>query len=87
MIIFLSIALGICLVLIGILAVGTKNVLTQNEAYEDYFKQLQSGLESVQHQLKVIDRNGAFEADDEVGAMFAAIKGMITSLNTFLVSI
>lgn len=55
------------------------------DEYEEYFIQLQRGLQVTLEQITRIDVSGAFDHDDEVGLIFSGIRGMITSLSQFLV--
>jgi len=59
-------------------------LLEINEEYEDFFTHVQTGIEKTITNMKLIDRTGAFESDDEVGEIFNGLKGMITSLSGFL---
>lgn len=54
------------------------------EGYDEYFKQLQTGLEFVISEIKAVDLRGSFESDDEVGVVFKAIANMIASLKVFI---
>lgn len=63
----------------------TFNLLRKVETFEEYFNSLHIQLQHVLNQITSIDIRGAFEADDEVGIVFKGIKGMIETLNDFLV--
>jgi hypothetical protein len=89
MIILIILAASVALNLV--LGYGAFNLLRKNEAFEDnmvaydkYFESLQRGLATVIQQIQSVDIRGAFEADDEVGVVFAGIKGMVYTLNKFL---
>ena len=52
--------------------------------YEEFIKAMQRQLEHVTTTMHKIDRNGAFEADDEVGDMFKALLQITNSLENFI---
>lgn len=66
------------------LLIGVRNLIKQNELLEDYIIDLQTGLTSALQRMRVIDRRGAFEADDEVGFVFTTLNGIVQSLNSFI---
>lgn len=73
------------------LAVMLRNALKREqmllksvEDYEQYFKDIQVGLNFVLSEIKTVDLRGSFESDDEVGIVFKAIVNMISSLQVFL---
>jgi predicted PurR-regulated permease PerM len=86
MTVILAWLLGISVFVIVALSWGIRNLLKQNESYENYFEDLNDGLQYVLTQIKTVDRTGAFEVDDEVGLIFKGIKGMVDSLSAFLIS-
>ena len=49
--------------------------------YENIILNISNTIESIKLQLKIIDNNGHFEADDEVGSIFDSIKEIINELN------
>lgn len=51
--------------------------------YDQFFTDLQEGLEYVLSEIRSVDIRGSFEADDEVGVVFKAIKQMIETLKVF----
>ena len=75
---------GILFVLVILEGIAIKNLLKKVETYEDFSTTL---LEEVQHildQIRSIDIRGSFEADDEVGIVYAGIRGMVMRLKQFL---
>lgn len=51
--------------------------------YDQFFTDVQEGLEYVLSEIRTVDIRGSFEADDEVGIVFKAIKQMIETLKVF----
>ena len=78
-----NILLTLSLLLNAALGYAIWNSLRKQEYFEDYFAQTQHGLKHVLQQMRAIDIRGSFEADDEVGATFKALKGLIDSLDQF----
>jgi hypothetical protein len=67
------------------LIVGARNILLQNEELEDTLLEtimdVQQKVETAYQSMQEIDLRGSFESDDEVGAVFAELKEIITKLN------
>ena len=65
-------------VLLGIIALCTSVVtfyaLRRINNYENIILNISNTIESIKHQLKIIDDKGTFESDDEVGFFFKEIK-------------
>ena len=65
-------------VLLGIIALCTSVVtfyaLKRINNYEAIILNINNTIESIKHQLKIIDDKGTFESDDEVGFFFQEIK-------------
>ena len=80
----LEIFLGLSLIFNILLGIGVRNLLRQNHQLEDavlnerdtIHREFSKTLET----LREIDSKGAFESDDEVGAIFNDIKQAITEL-------
>jgi hypothetical protein len=71
-----------------ILFIGIRNLLLQNEALEDLYRESQvdnTGIRNlIQRTLNTmrdIDSKGAFESDDEVGVVFDELKNAVELLN------
>jgi hypothetical protein len=50
------------------------------EFYQNWYDKLGSTVEEIYNQLKRLDDNGAFEAEDEVGVFFDALRDMMKEL-------
>ena len=65
-------------VLLGIIALCTSVItfyaLRRINNYENIILNINNTIESIKHQLKLIDNKGTFESDDEVGFFFKEIK-------------
>ena len=65
-------------VLLGIIALCTSVItfyaLRRINNYENIILNINNTIESIKHQLKLIDDKGTFESDDEVGFFFKEIK-------------
>jgi hypothetical protein len=76
------------------------NLLTKVEIYEDkvveyqeiavkqqeYVKKLSEIVYNSRELIKKIDKNGIFEADDEVGEFFRFLKDIQETLNNFIIN-
>jgi len=77
-------------VLVVILGFTTFNLLKKNEKQEDivsgyliYLDRVSRVIEISDKKLKELDRNGAFQSDDEVGTIFKSIIKIQDILNEF----
>ena len=77
-------------VLVVILGFTTFNLLKKNEKQEDivsgyliYLDRISRVIEISDKKLKELDRNGAFQSDDEVGIIFKSIIKIQDILNEF----
>ena len=65
-------------VLLGIIALCTSVItfyaLRRINNYENIILNINNTIESIKHQLNLIDDKGTFESDDEVGFFFKEIK-------------
>ena len=65
-------------VLLGIIALCTSVItfyaLKRITNYELIILNINTTIESIKHQLKLIDDKGTFESDDEVGFFFQEVK-------------
>ncbi len=57
------------------------NLIRKTELLETWVEDFTQRIETVQTDLKVIDDKGAFESDDEVGAIFEQIKETVNELD------
>jgi len=76
---------GISLVLNVIFIIGIRNLIKQNEEYEDIVVntklEILAKIEIALQQMRDIDNREVFEKDDEVGATFQQLKNIIEDLN------
>ena len=57
------------------------NLMRKSERLESWIEEYAQRIQDTQRVLKEIDSKGNFEADDEVGVVFTAIKETIDELN------
>ena len=57
------------------------NLMRKTELLETWVEDFGDKITQVQQELKDIDSTGHFEADDEIGSIFNAIKEVINELN------
>lgn len=68
-------------VVIGILfGYAAYNQMIKIERLEDYITSREDEIQSAIDIMTTIDINGAFESDDEVGAVFTTLKNTVTEL-------
>ncbi len=67
--------------LVLILSWTTFNLTRKVERLETWIENYAQRIQDTQQVLKEIDQKGNFEADDEVGVIFQAIKEAIDELN------
>jgi hypothetical protein len=81
----IEITLVVSILLNIVLILGARNILLQNEELEDTLLEtvmdVQQKVETAYQSMQEIDLRGSFESDDEVGAVFAELKEIITKLN------
>jgi hypothetical protein len=81
----IEITLVVSILLNIVLILGARNILLQNEELEDTLLEtvmdVQQKVETAYQSMQEIDLCGSFESDDEVGAVFAELKEIITKLN------
>ena len=58
------------------------NLIKKTELLETWVEEFTQRIETVQKDLSLIDSTGHFEADDEVGTIFEAIKDIIKQLDS-----
>ena len=58
------------------------NLMRKTELLETWVEEFTQRIQSVQNDLSNIDSTGHFEADDEVGSIFEAIKDTIRQLDS-----
>ena len=71
-------------ILLGVIALSfgvmTFYALKRINQYENIILNINNTIEMINHQLKLIDDKGHFEADDEVGFFFDELKQLGTQL-------
>ena len=76
---------GISLILNVIFIIGIRNLIKQNEEYEDIVintkLEILNKVETALQQMRDLDNREVFEKDDEVGATFQQLKNIIEDLN------
>lgn len=66
--------IGLSILLNLMLAFTTWNLLRKNEYAEDFIYRLVSAAKIAIDNMREVDIRGSFEADDEVGVTFRALK-------------
>jgi hypothetical protein len=79
-----GILLGLSVLFNLVLLYGLYRAATRVGDYDRYCETLYHRLREVLANIRAIDLRGAFEADDEVGSVFADIAALILSLQVFL---
>lgn len=57
------------------------NLLVKVETLEDFIIQREDEVQKAISDMQEIDASGAFEAEDEVGAVFTQLKTVVDTLN------
>jgi hypothetical protein len=85
---YIHIILGVSVVINVITILGIRNLLIQNEELEDTLietmDEVQSKVQTALDTLRDVDIRGAFESDDEVGAVFVELKDIVEKLKETL---
>ncbi len=68
-------------IFIIVLSWTTFNLTRKVERLETWIEDYAQRIQETQRVLKEIDNKGTFEADDEIGVIFTAIKEAIDELN------
>ena len=75
-------------ILLGLLVLGEGyviwNLTKKTEMLETWVETFSEKITQVRDNLQEIDHQGHFEADDEVGTVFDAIKETVNELNDFI---
>ena len=76
--------IGYILLSLVIITLGwtTFNLTRKVERLETWIENYAQRIQDTQDVLKEIDSKGSFEADDEIGTIFDAIKQTVDELNT-----
>ncbi len=79
-----EILLGILIIAFSVEGYVVWNLMKKTELLEDFVGNVGEKIISVNDRLKQIDSTGHFEADDEVGTIFDAIKETVNELSVFI---
>jgi hypothetical protein len=79
-----EILFGILIIAFSVEGYVVWNLMKKTELLEDFVGNVGEKIISVNDRLKQIDSTGHFEADDEVGTVFDAIKETVNELNEFI---
>tara|TARA_B110000263_G_scaffold197603_1_gene176305 strand:- start:344 stop:607 length:264 start_codon:yes stop_codon:yes gene_type:complete len=75
-------------IILGLVVIGEGyiiwNLFRKTELLETWVEEFTQRIETVQTDLKVIDKSGAFESDDEVGSIFKQIKETVNQLDNLI---
>ena len=77
---FYYIAIGVLSSLLVAVTYAVVNLYRKVGRYEDWVREFYTRIEFVDKEIHKIDRSGAFEADDEVGFIYKAIRDTLTML-------
>ncbi len=79
-----EILLGIFIIAFSVEGYVVWNLMRKTELLEDFVGNVGEKIINVNERLIEIDSTGHFEADDEVGTVFDAIKETVNELNDFI---
>jgi competence protein ComGC len=64
-----------------ILLIGVRNLLKQNEQFEDNLTEVRGRIANALTKMRELDNRQVFEKDDEVGVTFSELKKLTEDLN------
>jgi|TARA_B110001452_G_scaffold61155_1_gene47850 competence protein ComGC len=76
-----NIVMVISVVINIVLLIGVRNLLKQNEQFEDNLIQVRGRIANTLKKMRDLDNREVFEKDDEVGVTFSELKKLIEDLN------
>ena len=76
-----NIIVGISVVINIVLLIGVRNLLKQNEQFEDNLTEVRGRIANTLQKMRDLDNREVFEKDDEVGVTFIELKKLIEDLN------
>jgi hypothetical protein len=79
-----EILLGIFIIAFSVEGYVVWNLMKKTELLEDFVTNIGEKIINVNGRLAEIDSTGHFEADDEVGTIFEAIKETVNELDEFI---
>lgn len=68
-----------------VVSIGMIKGMKKTEMYETEFNIIRNKINQAYSDMKEIDTLGAFEADDDVGAVFTEMKNITEELNAYVV--
>lgn len=71
-------------VLSSVLVFSVVNLYRKVTFYEDKMVDIQERISQSVEQMRVIDLNGAFESDDEVGVVFNQMKDIVDNIGEYV---
>lgn len=77
-----NIVMVISVVINIVLLIGVRNLLKQNEQFEDNLIQVRGRIANTLKKMRDLDNREVFEKDDEVGVTFSELKKLIEDLNS-----
>lgn len=83
-IILIIVAVVIFVIYAIVVTIGMLKGMKKIELYENAFADIQEKSNKAYEEMKDVDILGAFEADDDVGAAFDAIKAIVDELNNYI---
>lgn len=88
-VIFLLIQLGIIIIILNIWLIRSlylKNKKLENivQTQNKYLTDMYETIKYTENRIKVIDQNGIFQGDDEIGFFFKAIKDIQEQLSEYI---
>lgn len=85
-IIILSVLLILSLIANYFAFILVKKAMETKESFEDFFQEQQKILQATIARMTEIDARGSFQSDDEVGAIFEQLKGLVDALDVFVIT-
>ena len=76
-----NIVMVISVVINIVLLIGVRNLLKQNEQFEDNLIQVRGRIANTLKKMRDLDNREVYEKDDEVGVTFSELKKLIEDLN------
>jgi len=64
-----------------IFLIGVRNLLKQNEQFEDNLTEVRGRIANTLTKMRELDNRQVFEKDDEVGVTFSELKKLTEDLN------
>lgn len=75
-----NIVMAISVVINIVLLIGVRNLLKQNEQFEDNLTEVRGRIINTLEKMRDLDNREVFEKDDEVGVTFSELKKLIEDL-------